>query len=119
MRSTDRADAAQGPDLQPCRPGLPYTSDTACRELLTAVLAQAVSDSDREFAATSEFDAYCRLAGLSESATFVFKVRLLLGLLDRRRFLAAPLNATRWDSKDERAAIQHWEAWPTTSPLGR
>lgn len=119
MAATDRANAHKGPDLQPMREHLPNTSTTACRELVASILAQAVASDDREWALAPEFGAYCRLVGLSESAAFVFKVRFLVGALDRRQFLAHPLQAARWGEKDPRAEVGHWSAWPTTSPLGR
>ncbi len=88
-----------------------------CRELLACVLARAVADSDRRWALEPEFDLYCRLVGLSESAAFLFKLRFMLGLLDRRRFDACTFHALRWDRKDERPGV-HWASWGT-SPLPR
>ena len=87
-----------------------------------AVLVQGVLDADDSLIVGDDSDwgvALMKVCNMSDRAIFEFQVRWCLGMVSRRAFDSRTLDAARWNEKDPRAAVEHWQSWPTTSPLRR
>ena len=101
-----------------------HTQDNACRELLLAVVAQALAEDDSAWIMSDTASAYCAMVGVSEPALFRLRLRYLLNLLDVRRFDARRLHGTRYAQvgKGERTQGENasaWQSWPENAPLRR
>ena len=97
-------ETAEGPTLQPMRPGLPYTSDTACRELLLAIVAQGLQDDDDALIVGPDegwFNVMLRLLGIDDETALQIKLAFCLNLIDPRQFHAHTLGAARYPDSDE------------------
>ena len=97
-----------------------HNQTTAAQSLLLAVIVQQMIDLDDaqegglagyEWLCGPIAAGYMHMLGLSEEAIFALRMRVLLGMVDRRALDSRRLNAFRFDAKDS-AASEAWQGQP-------
>ncbi|MDM0103741.1 hypothetical protein QTH97_02265 [Variovorax sp. J22R24] len=71
--------AINDPDIQPMREGLPDTPIEACRELMLAIVMQAMRDNDVAYVMSTTFNHHLLYIGLDPDAALQVKIAYLQG----------------------------------------
>jgi hypothetical protein len=74
------------PEMPSLEPGLPSTDDDSLKELVLAIIVQAVVDHDLRFVDTVWFNHLLLYLGMDEATAVYTKAALLAGAFDPRRF---------------------------------
>lgn len=80
---------SEGPDLQPMRPGLPNTPIEACRELMLAIVAQALADSATEYLSSPRFILDLLFVGLGPDMAVKIQSMYMRGEINSRKLKTA------------------------------
>jgi len=96
-----------------------HDQTSAARNLALAVVVDAMNNiaslEDIDWVLSKDATFWLRIVGLSESAIFALRLRLLLGRIDFRKLDFRKLDAGRFGENDKRlksAAEAGWQAWP-------
>lgn len=103
---------------------MPHSQTLAAKNLFLAVLVEALSTlqttEDYEWFMSEDAEAYMCLLNLSEADIFRLRLRLLLGLLDPKRYRESRLNASRYGDRGTKHDAAERSQWPPTAvALGR
>ena len=98
---------SEGPTIPPLTAGLPHTPINACRELMLAIVAQAISDKDLHFILSPTFIHYLCYIGVDPDTALDIKIKYLRREIDPGRFTSTRLHAERFLDRAETA----WKSW--------